>query len=422
MRTALFVFLALSACADPHPNKDKGGGGNNKPPGEDFVADGTVRITAPTNGEAVDPTFTIWYQTGEAVTDVALATADGVVAEATQVGRSGSLVVTLEEGRQALTLTGFNAEGVETSRHNLAVTVVGSGAPWVAITSPADGATVPNPVRFALDAADDVDTIELYADDWLLGSVSPGELLTYDFTGTGFERQIEAIAYVDGAQVATDAITLTVEEASTAELSNFNAAVMDRIEAYPTDGSYDYYWPSDSDWGGNPHDLYYLDRLFSAGDPERRSFCVGLTFEVFLFAFDEVDAATGGTGSLNGVSFDELYELRTDWFVRELYGMGVVDALENYGIGDRISDWEDIQPGDFLQFWRHSGSGHNNIFIDWETDGDGTIIGVTYWSTQGSTDGVDYNTEYFGTSGSRIDPNSFFAGRARMPVDWEPWR
>jgi hypothetical protein len=75
-----------------------------------------------------------------------------------------------------------------------------------------------------------------------------------------------------------------------------------------------------------------------------------------------------------------------------------------------------------LQFWRHSGSGHNNIFIDWETDGDGTIIGVTYWSTQGSTDGVDYNTEYFGTSGSRIDPNSFFAGRARMPVDWEPWR
>ena len=63
---------------------------------------------------------------------------------------------------------------------------------------------------------------------------------------------------------------------------------------------------------------------------------------------------------------DDLDDFRVDWYVRELMGSGVVEAVENYGIGERITYWEDIQAGDFLQFWRNNGSGHNNIFIEWK--------------------------------------------------------
>ena len=52
---------------------------------------------------------------------------------------------------------------------------------------------------------------------------------------------------------------------------------------------------------------------------------------------------------------------------------------------------------------------------------DDAIIGVRYWSTQGSTSGVGYNEEFFGASGSRIDPGYFYASRMAMPEDWIPW-
>lgn len=420
MRPIALAF-ALAACANPSHKGDKH---DARGPAEEEVAlDGSVHITSPASGETVDTTFTVSFTAGDGVTDVSLLTDGEVAAELSHITGGSDVVLSVETGgRHEVTLIGYDAHGVQTASDIVSFMVFGPSDPWVVITSPADGDTVPNPVHFAVSADPAIDSVALYADDWLLGEVAPGAILTYEFTGTGFERQIEAVGLQDGVEVATDHIAITVDPGSTADISDFNAAVMDRIEAYPTDGSFEYYWPSGTDWGGNPNDIYYLGRLFSPGDEAHRSYCVGLTFEVFMFAFDEVDAATGGDGSLNGVTFDELYDLRTDWFVRDLYGMGVVDALENYGLGDRITNWEDIQPGDFLQFWRHSGSGHNNIFIDWETDGDGNIIGVTYWSTQSSTDGINYNTEYFGTSGSRIDPNSFFAGRARMPVDWEPWR
>ena len=84
------------------------------------------------------------------------------------------------------------------------------------------------------------------------------------------------------------------------------------------------------------------------------------------------------------------------------------------GDGSLVSQWSDIQAGDFIQFWRNSGSGHNAIFIDWEYDINDNIIGFVYWSTQGSTDGIGYNSEYF----SSVDPNHFYATRVHMPEDW----
>jgi hypothetical protein len=121
------------------------------------------------------------------------------------------------------------------------------------------------------------------------------------------------------------------------------------------------------------------------------------------------------------MSVADLSEFRVDWFIRDLWGDGNVDALYNYGLGEEVTDFADAQIGDSVQFWRNSGSGHNVLFIDWVYDSDGDITGLEYWSTQGSTDGIGYNIESFGTSGSTINPAYTFIARPAMPWDWIPW-
>lgn len=422
MRSRLLVLaapllLAATACDEPQANAKKGG----DLPGEDFTYDHSARITTPAANARVDATFTVGWAVGDDIEALVLE-ADGVVlTELTQIedGR-GSTTVTLDQGRTILRLTGLSVSGEAVTEHEVNVFVQDTGA-FVGLASPSDGAQVPNPVHFVVNAGDDIDQIEILADDWSLGTVSPGQVLTYEFAGTGFERQIDVKAFSRGELVATDHATITVLDGADVADSAFNDLVIDFMDDYPTDGSYEYWWPSGVDWGGNPHDIYYLGELFAAGDPQNRSFCVGLTFEVFMRAFDELDRTWGGDGSLNGIPFDELYEFRTDWYVRDLYGMGIVEAMDNYGIGHRVTDWDDVQPGDFVQFWRHSGSGHNVVFVDWERDSSDAIIGFRYWSTQGSTNGVGETSEYFGATGSSVDPAYFFVGRVAEPDQWWPW-
>ncbi len=394
-----------------------------KPGGGGEVAAGPVRVLSPANGDAVEATFPVEVEVDPEVVRISIR-ADGETVAREMVPYRESvftLMVTLPEGRQELSVEALGEDGEALGSYALTVQVVGE-QPWVTLTSPRDGSTVRNPVRFTVNAADDVEEVELLADGRAIGSVQPGGVLTHTFSGDGLEHEVEARAWVDGEVVATDDITITVDAASTPTESDFPALMLDILETYPTDGSYAYWWPDDVDWGGNPSDIYYTGRLFAEGDPRNRSYCVGMTFEVFMRAFEIVDDETAGDGTLNEVPFAELYELRTDWYVRELYGRGIVDAMENYGFGSEVSDWDQIQPGDILQFWRHSGSGHNAIFIDWEYSSRGEIVGFTYWSTQGSTDGIGYNDEYFGSSGSSVDPTFFFAGRPAMPWDWSPWR
>lgn len=408
------ALLALAGgCAEPPDRRAR-------PPAEDFRFDQSVRITMPSNGDAVDSRFPVAVETGPAVASVAL------LLDGANIGdidpESGPVALQADAGRHRLVARGRGPGGAVVSEHGVTFQVTVDDTPWIGITSPSDGATVPNPVRFSVSASPTIDAVELLADGWPLGTITPTEVLSYRFTGTGFERTIEARALEDGVVVAADTIALSVAPGSTPSESVFNDHVVALMAAYPTDGSYPYWWPSDGDWAGNPHDIWYRGALFAAGDVENRSFCVGLTFEVFMRAFDEVDRDWGGDGILNGVSFDALHDFRTDWFVRELYGTGVVEAVENHGIGEAVTDWSDVRPGDFVQFWRHSGSGHNVVFLDWERDGTDTIIGFRYWSTQDSTAGIGENAEYFGSSGSNVDPNHFHVARIAEPDQWQPWR
>ncbi len=385
---------------------------------DQFANDTSVRIAYPENGAVVDDSFYLQYNAGAGLAHLEL-WQDGTF-NATLNGNDTETLIHLEEGPHTLTLKGLDNDANLLNEHAITVTVPSDY--WVTITAPADGATVTNPVQFTVATSDNIDTVEILADDWSLGTVQAGQVLTYAFSGTGFPRAIEAVGYVDDTAQATHNITVTIDPGTEPLSSDFNTYVNNIIPTYPTDGSYGYYWPSSGGWLGTTEDILYQGTTIAEGDPDGRSYCVGLTFEVFMKAWLEVDAAYNGDGTINGMTVDDLYEFRLDWYVRELFGAGPADGVEFYGIGELVTDWDDVEQGDFIQFWRNSGSGHNAIFIDWEWDMDGNVIGFLYWSTQNSTDGIGYNSEYFGSGGSTVNPQYFFPARVYTPDNWIQWQ
>ncbi|MAY80566.1 MAG: hypothetical protein CL930_07255 [Deltaproteobacteria bacterium] len=385
-----------------------------------FDSNLVVRLDSPTNGATVQSPFVVEYTVGPGVDSFELMVSDVSVEDAAvDADGQGSTEFEVDNGRHRITLEGWDSDGILLNEHRIDVNVVDMEGPWVTITTPTTGAVVSNPVLFGVEASEHIDSVEFLADEWPLGVVSPGELLTYEFDGTGYERSIEAFGYSDGELLATDNIQITVSEDQVVAASDWNAVMMELIDTYPTDGSVTYDW---TDAGhGTTMDIYYNGEVVASAGPGSTSFCCGITFEVYMRAFTQIDEELGGDGLLNGMSVDDVLEFRRDWFVRDLWGDGPGVGLDNYGLGEPIVDWADILPGDPVQLWRFSGSGHSVIFMDWVTDTDGTIVGLDYWSTQPSTDGIGYGREYFGTGGSDMDPAYFYAARAWMPYDWLPW-
>jgi len=193
-------------------------------------------------------------------------------------------------------------------------------------------------------------------------------------------------------------------------LSNVVAAIVDR---YPTDGTYGFHWPPDDGvWWGTTRDIRYLGLLLSPGDPDHRSHCVGLTWEVAMEALSA--AAGGGDTPINGLSLVDMITFRKDWFVRELGGKGPAEAVVNAGVGVAVP-FAELRRGDFVQMWSAGGGGHSAVFDRWERDGD-TIVGVRYWSTHPMLAGVGYYTDPFGTYA--LDRGQFYGARLARPEDW----
>ena len=410
--------LILVLCALPSAACTVEPAGRSSLPGEGFQGETDVRVTSPANGETLGSPFVLEFTVGDDVARVRLDANDAVAVQEQPVARlDGELQVELDEGRYRLALVGADPDGTELSRHELTVRVAAEDSSWVTIVSPADGAEVDNPVRFVVDASSDVDEITLFADDWEIGSTEPGGMVSYEFQGTGYAREVQARAFEGADLVATDSVSITVQEGTDPGASDFNEVTMELLDGYPTDGTHDYLW--DGSYAGTTQDIWYLDALVAEGRADRSCYCVGITWELFMRAYQRI--LGGSDASLNDLDVPELYEFRTDWYVRDLWGAGASEALEFWGLGEEVTDLQDLQPGGFVQFWRNSGSGHSVIFLDWEIDGDGDITGIYYWSCQGSTDGLGTVSEYFGTGGSSIDPAYLYAGRAWMPVDWMPW-
>ncbi len=176
----------------------------------------------------------------------------------------------------------------------------------------------------------------------------------------------------------------------------FRVRVMEVIRTYPTDGTHGYYWPKEGDWKGTTRDLRYRGELLAEGDEQGRCHCSGLTFEVFFRAYRRWCRQTDRPFSIANMTPAELDRFRKLWFGTDGNKRTLVRAIRKKGLGRVIPDPERAKPGDFVQFWRRNGSGHSAVFMNWTRDGDGNRTGIRYWSSQGSTDGIDYNTESFG--------------------------
>lgn len=228
--------------------------------------------------------------------------------------------------------------------------------------------------------------------------------------------------------------------------STMNDYVVQVVKSYPTDGTHKYSWPKKGQDGKDPYDgvtqdIYYPEQtnhdfyqecIVLHGDGKSSAYCCGLTLEVFLKAMDKYKLAhaRGGAGvgifrpedyymfsPIKGLDTTNFSHFKYLWFCPTSKSAGPGEALTTFGMGTMVTNWNQAQFGDFVQIWRWNGSGHSMIFVDWVKDSTGAIIGMKYWSAQGSTNGIGYHTEYFGDS-KGIDRKRTFICRVTDPSTW----
>ena len=172
--------------------------------------------------------------------------------------------------------------------------------------------------------------------------------------------------------------------------------------------------------------------------PYGKSYCSGLTLEIFHRAMKKRDRDMGipdGKEDWNGLGPKGIFILKKIWNVINIRyedtGQRVTRrpsparALELSGLGYVVTEgdeskFDNVRKYDFCDISRSSNTGHSVIFIKWIRDSRGRRIGFQYYSTQKSTDGQGYNTEYFkGYRGGKVLKRLFNAGRVYdNPKDW----
>ena len=200
-------------------------------------------------------------------------------------------------------------------------------------------------------------------------------------------------------------------------LPEFNQIILNTINEMPADGTHGYWWGGGYD--GATEDIYLQGIKVMRGEKEKRSYCCGLTLEVFLKSYKKWLEEHGGERA-SAIPADKWSKFQGLWFVQKVNGPGPSAALEAFDLGHRI-DPDQALPGDLIQIWRtvkegkKTPSGHSVIFLDWARDEGGNITGIRYWSTQPGTDGISEQTEYFKPDGgingmytyfSRVDPRA----------------
>ncbi|MCA9319159.1 MAG: hypothetical protein KDB53_00420 [Planctomycetes bacterium] len=193
---------------------------------------------------------------------------------------------------------------------------------------------------------------------------------------------------------------------------DFNRQVMKIVESYPTDGTHAYHWPKSGTWRGCTRDLNYGGELLFEGDAEKRAYCCGLTFEVFFRAWEAWCRDEKVPFKIAGRDAAGVRKLQQQWFGSSDDKSCLRTAIVDGGLGFELAekDWKKAKPGDFVQLWRNSGSGHSVVFIDW-VEKNGRIQGLEYWSVQKSTRGIGRRKEMFGEGKGDLDRTKFWICR-----------
>ena len=170
-------------------------------------------------------------------------------------------------------------------------------------------------------------------------------------------------------------------------------------------------WKPDATGLGTTRDIYYRGHLIGKGNPDKSSFCIGLVFEVFMRASDDLMFSSLKVGD-GGLDDFNLFRKRFYGFTKRFFA----DALPLAGLGIEVKDFEQARPGDLLQLWRNpaadtgKSSGHSGIFQEWLRDTENNIVGFTLFQVSGQ--GISILKEYFGDKPRDIDRNQTYIVRA----------
>lgn len=195
---------------------------------------------------------------------------------------------------------------------------------------------------------------------------------------------------------------------SAAHGDDLNRYVLSVMNTYQI-GRYPYLMNTDyNNYNGVTTNLVYQGRTIARANPggNRASHCVGITFEVFFKAMQQRNRSLGlPEDNFNNLSPEEMRSLMLTWFVANgsKPNSNVAVAVERFGLGRRITNLASAKPGDFIDFSRTNHTGHTVIFMDWIRENQ-KIIGLKYWSSQESTNGIAYKIEYFNVDDANGKP------------------
>ena len=208
---------------------------------------------------------------------------------------------------------------------------------------------------------------------------------------------------------------------------SLNPFVLKVITGFPLDGSYQYHcsWkPREYDiYNGVTQDLWYRGMVVAKAYPDgsRCSYCCGFTFEVFIRAMKLRNLQSGlEPDDFNSMTFNDLFNALQLWYI-EGTGDSEQRAIVSYGLGKAITNFEDARPGDFLSWTGTPSGGHSVIFLGWLRDDQNKIIGLRYFSSNLSGNGVGYGQAHFSDStenGRGILRNATIIGRVEAIKDY----
>lgn len=176
-------------------------------------------------------------------------------------------------------------------------------------------------------------------------------------------------------------------------LPSANAEIVKTMLEYPRGTTHAYWWPKKKEvaYDGCTTDIFLNGRRVMRGESKGRTYCCGMTLEVFYRVFGSHPEAQQILSTQSAT--DQFKRL---WFCTGMNSPGPLDALASVGIGRRIINFDDALPGDFVQIWRPNRSGHSVVFVAWARDPGGQVVGIHYWSSNESQKGITFATELFG--------------------------
>lgn len=206
---------------------------------------------------------------------------------------------------------------------------------------------------------------------------------------------------------------------------SLNRAVLQQYKSYPIDGTFNYYWnTSRSGDYGVTQNVPYLGEIICPvypGSPVT-TYCSGVAFETAVLALNSYNAAHGHARIGNILTAANMRSFRLRWYGVSDAEKLAARAIPEWGAGREITDFEEAQEGDFIQLWRQpnssgSVSGHNPLFVNWVRNASNVITGVKYWGSQGSSNGIGFRTETFGSGSGQLNIARFYIGRLSKPRD-----